>query len=89
MELAEYERLVSSETEKLQAKMTTAINSIMETIQTKQSELMAEIKSDPRNRSIGKKNIKLVLHISSEESDEERWRPRVTITKVGQIKSDN
>ena len=86
VELAEYDRLVSNETEVLQAKMTTAIDSAMETIQTKQAELMAEIKSDPRKSSIGKKNIKLVLQISSDESDGKRGRPqRVKFTYIHRI----
>ena len=67
MEITEYERLVSSETEALQSKMTTAIDRAMNSIQAKQSELMAEIKSDPRKSAIRKKKVKLVLHISTEK----------------------
>ena len=67
MEITEYERLVSSETQVLQSKMTRAIDAAMNSIQTKQSELMAEIKSDPRKSAIRKKNIKLNLQISIEK----------------------
>ena len=69
MEITEYERLVSSETQVLQSKMTRAIDSAMNSIQTKQSELMAEIKSDPRKSAIGKKKVKLVLQISTEKEN--------------------
>ena len=67
MEIKEYERLVSSETQVLQSKMTRAIDDAMNSIQAKQSELMAEIKSDPRKSAIRKKNIKLNLQISMEK----------------------
>ena len=70
MEITEYERLVSSETQVLQSKMTRAIDAAMNSIQTKQSELMAEIKSDPRKSAIRKKNIKLNLQISTEKEND-------------------
>ena len=70
MEITEYDRLVSSETESLQSKMTAAIDESMYLIQTKQTELMDSIKSDPRRSAIKKKNIKLVLQISNEQEDD-------------------
>ena len=76
MEITEYERLVSSETQVLQSKMTRAIDAAMNSIQTKQSELMAEIKSDPRKNAIRKKNIKLNLQISIEK---EKYPGPVTV----------
>ena len=76
MEITEYERLVSSETQVLQSKMTRAIDAAMSSIQTKQSELMAEIKSDPRKSAIRKKNIKLNLQISIEK---EKYPGPVTV----------
>ena len=79
MEITEYERLVSSETEALQSKMTMAIDAAMNTIQTKQSELMIEIRSDPRKSAIPKKSIKLVLQISSEQESGENGSQRVPI----------
>ena len=79
MEITEYERLVRTETEALQSKMTNAIDAAMSTIQTKQSELMAEIKSDPRKSGMPKRNIKLVLHISNEkESDGQTRQPKAS-----------
>ena len=79
MEITEYERLVSSETEALQSKMTMAIDAAMNTIQTKQSELMMEIRSDPRKSAIPKKSIKLVLQISSEQERGENGSQRVPL----------
>ena len=70
MEITEYERLVTSETQALQSKMTAAIDASMNMIQTKQTELMDSIKSDPRRSAIRKKNIKLVLQISNEQEDD-------------------
>ena len=67
MEITEYKRLVSSETEALQSKMTMAIDAAMNTIQTKQSELMMEIRSDPRKTAIRKRNITLRLEISHKQ----------------------
>lgn len=64
MEIADYEQLVSSEIEALQSKMTAAIDASMNMIQTKQAELIANIKSDPRKSSIKKTNVKLVLQVS-------------------------
>merc|ERR1712136_334647 len=67
MEITQYDQLVSSETEALQSKMTRAIDAAMETIQRKQSELLANIKKDPRKSAIPRKNIRLVLQISNEQ----------------------
>ena len=81
MEITEYERLVSSETEALQSKMTMAIDAAMNAIQTKQSELMMQIRSDPRKSAIPKKSIKLVLQISSEQERNENERGRATAAR--------
>ena len=77
MEITVYERLVRSETEALQSKMTMAIDEGMKMIQTKQSELMGEIKCDPRKSGMSKRNIKLVLQISNKkESDGKIKQPK-------------
>ena len=70
MEITEYDRLVSSETEALQSKVRAAIDSSMNSIQTMQTELMDSIKSDPRRSAIKKKIIKLVLQISNEQEND-------------------
>ena len=70
MEIIEYERLVSSETQALRSKITMAIDAAMISIQREQSVLMDKIKFDPRKTAIRKKNIKLRLEISNEQGDD-------------------
>ena len=62
--LTEYEKLVASETNHVQAKVTAAIDKAMETIANKQSELLANIKFDPRKRTGEKMILELDFKIS-------------------------
>ena len=64
MPLKDYEKLVASETKHVQAKVTAAIDKAMETIANKQSELLANIKFDPRKRAAEKMTFELDFKIS-------------------------
>ena len=69
MEIKIYEELVATEIKRLQTKMTAAIDQSMETIAKKQSEIMANIRLDPRKNSILIMNVELELKISSGSFD--------------------
>ena len=62
--LTEYEKLVASETNHVQAKVTAAIDKAMETIALEQSELMENIKCDPRKRAAERMTLQLDFKIS-------------------------
>ena len=63
MPLKDYEKLVASETKHVQAKVTAAIDKAMETIANKQSELLTNIKFDPRKRAAEKMIFELDFKI--------------------------
>ena len=64
MRIIEYERLVASETKHLETKCATAINAAINTIENKRLELLAKIKSDPRQSAIQRLKFRLKIKIS-------------------------
>ena len=64
MSIIEYERLVASETKHLETKCATATEAAINTIENKRSELLAKIKSDPRQSAIQRINLDVEIKIS-------------------------
>ena len=71
--IKEYEELVANKTQYLQNQVNTAIDEAIDEIEKKQSELLAQIKSDPRN--IAPQKISIELKVGMEKSIFElvRW----------------
>ena len=63
MGLKEYDNLVASETKTLQTKVSSAIDNALKTIEKKQTELMTNIKNDPRKSAMGSMSFGLELKI--------------------------
>ena len=63
MGITEYDKLVASETEKLQTKINSAIDNALKTIEKKQTELMTNIKNDPRKSAVDSMSLGLKLKI--------------------------
>ena len=63
MAITEYENLVASEIIKLQTKVTSVIDNALKTIEKKQTELMANIKLDPRKSPVDNMSLELELKI--------------------------
>ena len=61
MEISEYESLVTSQSKALQVKVAAVIDEAIKTMDSKQTELMNNIKRDPRKIDIEMLPIKLVL----------------------------
>ena len=64
MKIEEYEKLVTEETELLQTKVTSAIDSAINKIEKEQSVMIAKLKFDPRKSSISKVSWEVELKIS-------------------------
>ena len=59
--ITEYEELVTRKTQYLQNQVSTAIDEAIDEMDKKQSELLAQIKSDPRNIAPQKISIELKI----------------------------
>ena len=64
MTIAEYERLVASETEQMQTKVNASIDRAISMLEDKRSELLTKIKADPRKSEIQRINLDLQLQTS-------------------------
>ena len=64
MEISEYDRHVAKETKTLQLKVTAVIDDAIKTMGTKLTELLDNIKRDPRKSEMETIEMKLVLQIS-------------------------
>ena len=64
MEFEDYEKLIEKEIKLLQTKVTVAIDKGINSIEKKQSELIAKIKADPRKSAIESMKLELVLKTS-------------------------
>ena len=70
MEISEYDRLVAKETKTLQVKVTAVIDEAIKTMGMKQTELLDNIKLDPRNSEMETIQMKLVLQTSKMTQNE-------------------
>ena len=59
--ITEYEELVTRKSQYLQNKVSTAIDKAIDRMDKKQSELLAQIKSDPRNSALQKISIEIKI----------------------------
>ena len=59
--IKEYEKLVASKTQYLQNQVSTAIDEAIDEMDKKQSKLLAQIKSDPRNIAPQKISIEIKI----------------------------
>ena len=64
MEFESYEKLIEKEIKLLQTKVTVAIDKGINSIEKKQSELIAKIKADPRKSAIESMTLELELKTS-------------------------
>ena len=79
MEISEYERLVAKETKTLQLKVTAVIDDAIKTMGTKQTELLDNIKRDPRKSEMETIEMKLVLQTSKKTQNSEHQRINLVI----------
>ena len=84
IEITEYDKLVASETQKLQTKVSLAIDNALKTIEKKQTELITDIKNDPRKSAVDSMSLDLKLKIKHSLIQKLIRKPIVNQTKSPQ-----